>query len=54
MYLIRENLKNEENENPEIPAPFNEYSKYISLKNLPKYYRNKEPLTFLIEKVKEK
>ena len=51
IYLLKENIGDE---NSDIPAPFNEYSKSISMKNLPKYYRDKEPLTYLIEKINDK
>lgn len=51
IYLLKEKISS--SEKLEDPNSFTEYSKSISFKNLPKFYRNKEPLTYLIEKIKE-
>lgn len=52
VYLLKEKITL--SENIEEANSFTEYSKSISLKNLPKDYRNKQPLTYLIEKIKDK
>jgi hypothetical protein len=52
IYLLKEKLILSDNQ--EDPNSFTEYSKSISMKNIPKYYRNKEPLTYLMEKINEK
>jgi len=52
VYLLKEKLTL--SENSEDANSFTEYSKSISLRNLPKYYRDKHPLTYLIEKIKDK
>lgn len=52
VYLLKEKLTL--SDSLEDANTFTEYSKSISLKNLPKYYRSKQPLTYLIEKIKDK
>ncbi len=52
VYLLKQ--KNYDAENIDDPNSFTEYSKSISLKNLPKYYRNKETVNYLIEKIQDK
>ena len=52
IYLLKEKLSLAEN--PDDPNSFTEYSKSISLKNLPKFYRDKEPITYLVEKINDK
>lgn len=52
IYLLKEKFSFTESHDD--PNAFSEYTKAISLKNLPKSYRSKEALTYLVEKINDK